>query len=458
MTSVNGNNNYVQSGSFNDFVVVEEQNTVDAKNNDVKGDGGKVSADVKLGTTSFEDDFAVVNMEDVATLGKTAEKLDSGDMKGADLVRGAKLKSVSDDVKTLMRHAKTRSAVHEAITAVGRFLMGAAHVVKSVLCLDVLRPSWWRNNVANYDRKLAENGAPGAKDLTPLPELLKDKNGNPLPKIPFDKNLVATGTGFTVKEKAGKLSGMTETNITVKPFRSKLYPSDHPKLSDIKQNPALQDCWFLSGITATLAAKGSAAIERLIEMREDDGGNTVCDVRLGGRTFTVPYGEVQCDGKSCVSDSAPWVKILEQAAAMYNGTSEVVDTSCDKTQTDIIYGHMNKALSMLSGGGETTSFPSIVAPPSIKTLQNALNKGIPVEIGHGPKGFGHIPGALRDNISPGHAVTLLDIQSRGNGKAWLTVMDPYGHTRIISSSALERCSVCLGCDGRTVRTLENEAE
>lgn len=341
------------------------------------------------------------------------------DIKGQDVIKGA---NVGPSIEAQIIDGRKRSNFFSRfLSSVGRKLMGAVHVIKSVFTLDVLRPSWWRNNVANY----SVSTEAAAKNLT-LEDLPKPKDSNP---VPFDEFLVAAGTGFGVNDK---------TEITYKDFKKKLYPNGRPLLKDIVQDPAMQDCWFLSAISATLAAKGPKAIERLIEFNKD---TNECTVRLGQELYTIPYKDLYCDKVCCTSESAPWVKILEQAAAMANAR---------QSNLRILYGSVGTGLQLIDGRpyGWNYYAPNEVTVPM---LRKALDKHIPVEIGHvnpylspGQK----VAGVMRDNISPGHAVALLDVQDRGGGKAWLTVLDPYGHTRIISSDAMPRCDFTFGVEGK----------
>ena len=363
-------------------------------------------------------------------------QLDAGEIDGAALVKGASVDGASTAARELAKTATKRSLGSRMLSAIGRFLMGAAHAVKSFFTMDVLRPSWYSNNVVHFDHELkmrSENGELAAGDLEALPDV------EDLPTVEFDKHLVAVGTGFggKINAQTGKVDARIEVRkFSERKWRGRIYPAERPRLKDIIQNPALQDCWFLSGIAAVLSAKGPEAIERLIQKNDENSYK----VRLGEHEFIVPNGEVCCNGGSCVSNSAPWVKILEQAAAMYMAKF---------SQTDMIRGGMGTALKLLSGGRQAFT-PMTENVVDVNMLDGALRNHVPVVIGHvgSLSGFiDKVAGAMRDNISPGHAVTLLNVQRRGEHgeKAWLTVMDPYGRTRIISSSAIKRCTFAFGC-------------
>ena len=65
-----------------------------------------------------------------------------------------------------------------------------------------------------------------------------------------------------------------------------LYPHGSPRIDDVKQDPKLQDCWFLSSIiTALNTSRGT--IEQLFSPSKTEGNVLV---RLGNNQYDVPLG------------------------------------------------------------------------------------------------------------------------------------------------------------------------
>ena len=375
-------------------------------------------------------DFEIIERPSNASTGSVQHGGDVGGVRpqqGDDLIAGARVErpQVSELAKSVANSVAKRSGVKNFFASIGRGLMNVAHVVKSVITFDFVFPSWWKNNVKGMDEKyeLSRPNAEFAKkptiDLKPL------SDNKP---IEFDKDAVIASLGLGGPATIKEFKNMGNAN--------NIYPHGGPRLSDIKQNPALQDCWFLSSIAAVLSQQGAEAITRLIEVAPD---RTSANVRLGDKLYKVPLGEVKGNGTHGVSNSAPWVKLLEQAMAM-----RVCDLSRSGTSAKMAFRDISEGMNALLGRTNGDSYSMIMgddSPETLGTLQKLITSGKPVVLGHVPGMSGvkdQIAGALRDNISPGHAVTVMDFKVRGYGKAWITVMDPYGRTRDISSSALKR--------------------
>ena len=354
---------------------------------------------------------------------------------GDNLIAGARVErpQVSELAKSVANSVAKRSGVKNFFAAIGRGLMNVAHVVKSVISFDFVRPSWWNNNVKGMDEKyeLSRPNSEFAKEPTIDLKPLADSK-----PIDFDKDAVIASLGLGGPATIKEFKNMGNAN--------NIYPHGGPRLSDIKQNPSLQDCWFLSSIAAVLSQQGAKAITRLIEVAPD---RQTANVRLGDKLYKVPLGEVKGNGTKGVSNSAPWVKLLEQAMAM-----RVCDLSKTGTSAKMAFRDISEGMNALLGrtnGGDYGMIMGDNSQETLATIDTLIASGKPVVLGHVPGMVGvkdKIAGALRDNISPGHAVTVMDVKDRGNGKAWITVMDPYGRTRDISSSALKRTIIYTNVD------------
>ncbi len=235
----------------------------------------------------------------------------------------------------------------------------------------------------------------------------------------------------------------------VKPFSdqkdSALYPSGTPKLADIKQNPRVQDCWFLSTLAAILRSQGAGGITSLIEEGPDD----TYLVHLRGEKYAVPKGDV-CDksGKRLFDGGAPWVRVLETAMQAYR----LAKCEGEPGGAAMIYQSPLRALEALMGK-KTTNEINEWNPPktnedvqkTAQDLKNKLDNGWAVVLGHVKTGSSvgaFLKGAARDGISPDHAVAVLDIQlaDENNKKPQMTILDPYGQVKIVSTDMLTRCA------------------
>ncbi len=205
-----------------------------------------------------------------------------------------------------------------------------------------------------------------------------------------------------------------------------------PTLSDIKQNPDFQDCWFLSSITSVLSTQGPEAITRLFDA--SDTPNHI-HVRLGENTYDVPLGRiVDGNGNKFGSNSANWVVALENAMLMHLGVSVTDSNSNNLTAKDLrmTVRSPGEGLSALLGCSMKHKIETMTLPMSsndvLTHIKEKLAKHLPVIIGHSSGAT-----ALSDGIAPHHAVTVLDIENDNK----VVVLDPYGEVKKISVSSLK---------------------
>ena len=227
------------------------------------------------------------------------------------------------------------------------------------------------------------------------------------------------------KQTFGKAAGLVG-NVVVKPFASRDVFGDGPKLTDIKQNPDLQDCWFLSSVASTLVSKGPDYVKSLIDV---PANGDHANVKLGGRTFKVPLADyTDRKGNVATSNSAPWVKLLEMAAQMYFiddlGRGEGTESKMEfRTGSTGIY--------LLSQGGGTT----VCRPRSnvniVADAQAAIGKGKAVTLGH--TGIAH-------GIAPGHMVSVAGFSPDGSR---VHLLDPYGRMVVADAAMLKDYQVCI---------------
>lgn len=214
-----------------------------------------------------------------------------------------------------------------------------------------------------------------------------------------------------------------------------------PRLSDIKQNPDFQDCWFLSSITSVLSTQGPEAITRLFDV--SDTPNHI-HVRLGENTYDVPLGRiVDGQGNKFGSNSANWVVVLENAMLMHLAVS-LTDSNINNVTAKTLkmaYRSAGEGLNALLGCSMKHQIHTRTLPMSsnelLSVIRENLNKHLPVVIGHQSKAT-----ALSDGISPGHAVTVLDIENDEK----VVVLDPYGEVKKIPVSSLKNYTAATVID------------
>lgn len=346
----------------------------------------------------------------------------------------------SESLADKVRHSvRQRSAVRNFFSSIGRRLMDVLHVVKNVVCLDFCRSMWRQTNVDSVAAKCEGQAKSAIKSLPVLSESEK------IP-VAFDTESVVASMGMRGSFGVAFFETPSENTQDETARARTLFGEKGPSLKDIKQNPDLQDCWFLSTVAGLLARNGADAIKRLFDFSSAPDG--FCDVRLGKALYRVPMGDVLCEGKRIASDSAPWVRVLEQAMAMhvvYGTDFDTPEGGVAGNRGAMSFRTVGEALRALTGHeNDPDNGPvpyHILGTVSLEEIREMMDAG-PVVLGHGAGLGGAIAGVLRDNISPGHAITLVDIgENDRSGKAWLTVLDPYGKVRIISSDALSRCSV-----------------
>lgn len=277
------------------------------------------------------------------------------------------------------------------------------------------------------------------------------------------KNLGQTPTvGFTQQE-IGLALGL-KGQIGFKEFSGEglkqLYPGPdvEPRLDDIKQNPALQNCWFLSAVGGLLASRGHLAIKEMIIPPNPQTSPPTVNVRLGDNVYAVPLGDLtDAGGRKAVSDSAPWVRVLEMAMQMHLLNAAIHNSVPGETimpgasQINMAYRDIHVGLQALVGAREkgNVAVLSQAEDPgdvqeNLTKIKEALGNGYPVVLGHIPQSesiLTKVLGSLKDGLSPGHAVSVLDVNKKDSK---LTVLDPYGKIRILDFEVLTRCTVAIG--------------
>ena len=215
-----------------------------------------------------------------------------------------------------------------------------------------------------------------------------------------------------------------------------LYPHGSPRIDDVKQDPKLQDCWFLSSIiTALNTSRGT--IEQLFSPSETEGNVLV---RLGNKQYDVPLGRYTNGSETFGSRSANWVVALENAMQMHlmATKTENYELTSMLSNSDPVNMRMKDAaigLQALFGNSVRVNFEKFPTDKNaIEQIKTNIDNGYPVVLGHA----GGLFNALADGISPGHAVSVLGLSP---DKSSMIVQDPYGKAVELPFSALSHCVV-----------------
>lgn len=375
--SVNLNNNNI----LNDFVSVDKeslQNQVERQSN--------------------ADAANMLDFEDVAPEGDA-----NGALKGALVIGGAKL--VGEELSNAIDELKISKPSNGFWSSVGRFFIRMFSFLNTVKDSSTLDQK--QNSLRSMDR-----------ELPPLPPLKEEE-----PEM------------YSVGD-LGKVMGL-DRNAHVEPFKpcgnsgdrfkDLLFPHGEPYLSDIKQDPNIQNCWFLSTVGSVLAQKGSEAITRLFSQSEFEGKVTV---RLGQYKFDVPAGDiVGSKGERVCSNSANWVRLLETAMQMYNLKLQENLPTLTEGETRMVNRDPSVALkALLCEDTEKVDF-NASHQEKLQTITTALNEGKAVVMGHNDS----LTDGVWDSVSTNHAVSLLDYMPDQHK---FMILDPYGQVKTLSISAL----------------------
>ena len=226
-------------------------------------------------------------------------------------------------------------------------------------------------------------------------------------------------------------------------------------LNDIKQDPNLQDCWFLSSLTSVLSFKGSSYLQKLITIPQEGNGNAnFALVKLGNNAYKVPLGDVVGKGgESGTSSSKAWVRLLETAMQMHMMNLHQREvTSAIRLKVDMNGGAPNLALGALLGlenveQMDTARGPvlwrsdrvSVIRPSANSTLNSCVERISRALDGNTPVVLASSDDAVlktaKYGFSPGHAVSVQDVEWKG-GHCYLHILDPYNRSVVLDADIL----------------------
>ena len=398
---------------------------------DQVGQGKQVDQADQANDTSFDvfsdDDFSP---EDLGNQPKTVN--------GKTVMKNAKVVSLRED---LLASVPKRHTIGKFIgnyfKSILRDVMKFCHAIRNGFAFA---PS--KRSRATLEAKFETNKPYAFKSNISFVHTEKPE-GEFAPTVTYDTKDIAAGMGLR-----GRIQTVPFTDAEIETIKEGKF-----KLTDIKQDPNFQDCWFLSSLTSVLAARGPGKIQDLINIPEsqNQGGVRMAQVKLGGEVYNVPLAKIYGNVGHGVSFSKPWVKLLETAMQMHlmhlheNGVTHngaIISASMS-------YGNPDIALSALLGkgtgpngaGGQAVDTRGISMSlridkddlkATIDSIKTALKKGSPVVLGS-PQGLW---ASLSTGISPGHAVSVLDVMEKKDGTAYFQILDPYNRSVSVSSNIL----------------------
>ena len=367
------------------------------------------------------------------------------DLPGAELLRSSTVEKLPADnrlLNDLKAHSSVRktalNVVKDFFRAAGRRIMGICSAIRGLF-----------------------SSAPVAEGLVDMNRRLDVTGRGTAKATETDMSKAASYSD----EEIGAAFGL-KGQIVRKEFEAKEIQEIRDgkfSLDDIRQDPSFQDCWFLSSLASVMVAKGARAVASLIQIPNPDEGFAY--VRLGSKSvYKVPLGEICGDTGSTksVSDSKPWVKLLETAMQMHMIKDTIGLDGEQRGDPTMGPGHpqeaLNAFLDAMGGYDEVQSFE--VGKNDIrneKDMFDVVCKGLrnhhPVVLGTPHSNLV----ALGSGISPDHAVTVLDAYTADGARisdgaqvqdaapGYLLVQDPYGKTKIVSASILSKATVSVEC-------------
>ena len=278
-------------------------------------------------------------------------------------------------------------------------------------------------------------------------DILRNKKPAPLPDNVSNKGRPYIFTPEQLGNLCGldkgiKINYFEKNENSNKNYKEILFPQGEPRLSDIKQNAELQDCWFLSSISSMIQSQGTESIERLFTESKTPG-NVI--VRLGANLYDVPMGRIESNGGDKFgSDSSNWVVTLENAMLMHLALSaespDVSDPKSLETYKTAIRMPMNLPTVGLIAlhGYKREAFNSqyeqldlyfASVEDGVNYISQLLKLGKPCVIGQTSEHPQKV--AMRDGISPNHAVTVLEVVPKG-----FKILDPYGQVKTLPKESI----------------------
>ncbi len=384
--------------------------------------------DLSLAENNPADEFDVLDDEQYGNIIKEMQpkdtKLPENMLQNAKFHKCSGLSDVQIAAIDNMKAPKVRGFFSNLFSAIGRSFVRGINAIKSAFSSNNLNDTI--KNRTSEIRKM------NPVMMTELPEDSK--------KISCDLDQMGklTGLGDKIKVVPFKAYNSTEISSPEQSLKQILFPHGEPRLDDIKQNPSLQDCWFLSSIGSLLNTQGTKHIENLFSpsITKDH-----VLVRLGKDQYDVPLGRFSNGSEKFGSNSANWVVALENAMQMHllaTASSEKISSlHSDSDPVNIRMKDISIGLRALSGS-QNMSVNVLLNPTTddVQQIKQAIKDNRPIAIGH----KGNVFKALANGVSPNHAISVLGLTPKEDA---LVVLDPYGEVKKFDFSSLKDCRVYI---------------
>ena len=422
--SININSN--QLGNIANTYNNAPVNNAPVNNGQVHGDG-QINAD----------DFQFVDKPDVGA---------QPQINGGEALGGAEVRPLAAEIRA---RVPARHSFFKSLTglgkAIGRAFMRACHVINNLFTGAIPKQHRSDFEVAMRARHADEGLATVSQNDDG--DVFNLSNGTRV-----NKNDVVTYSD----EEIGAAMGL-KGPVTGKSFSeadiNQIIMGDF-RLDDIKQDPNLQNCWFLSSLTSVLSFNGAKAIQKLITIpRVDDPQNPgfrrqadFALVKLGIGTYKVPLKDILGKGGEVgTSSSKPWVRLLETAMQMHMmdlyQKFEFAEDGIGLKE-DMNGGSPLLALGALLGKEVSgrISFRANIHKiennmnGALESIQTALTNNKPVVL----CSSGDLGASLKYGFSPKHAVSVQQVVPTNNGRNFLHILDPYGRSVVLDAGILER--------------------
>ena len=362
----------------------------------------------------------------------------SGRINGLEALRQAEVKDLDQKLRAQVpaRHTFGKS-LWNVFKFIGRGFMKACHAIRNGFAFA---PS--KRSRASFQAELEGNHENAYKrEATSYVGTRTSREGAPT----FTCTKAELGAAMGLR---GELKMKHFTNDEIEEIREGKF-----KLTDITQDPNLENCWFLGPLIAFLSAKGPTAIQKLISLPPpgeigSEDAPLMARVKLGGESYDVPLAELRGNGGSGVSASKPWVKLLETAIQMHlMNLYKLQDAAgvTDKIKVDVAFNDGFLALTTLLGTGITVDKSGkpdvditnglIVQDESTfdgNAIKDALNAGRPVLLLTPPS----FATAIGTGLSPKHTLAVVDVVFK-DGKPYLQVLDPYNRSVLVDADIIQ---------------------
>lgn len=372
---------------------------------------------------------------------------------GRAALDGAQVRPLAEELRASVpaRHSLLKSLAGVG-TAVGRAIMKACHAI-----YNAFTGVESKKHLSEFDDEMRKR----------FESVRQPETNARVMQTGEDEYALSNGTSMAKRdvvsytdEEIGAALGL-KGRTHVKPFDeseiNKIANGDF-HLEDIKQDPNLQDCWFLSSLTSVLSFKGANYLKSLITIPQVNNGGQTEDakfalVKLGFNTYQVPLGDlVDKGGDTGTSSSKAWVRLFETAMQMHMLALSRMDLVADTYSFKVDMNGLSPrlALGALLGKETIADYGDLgrtlndgvdcTFGATVTEISNALQNKRPVVL----SSLGGIGASLKYGLSPNHAVSVQAVvPDEHSNRTFIHVIDPYGRSVVMDASVLNGATVFI---------------